>query len=83
MVAFYTYLEEGLPKDEALQRAKLDLISQANSPYFWAGPIISGNMEPIQFRTVWYRDLRWISAIIIVLILLFLGWQVYRRQQRA
>ena len=49
MIDFYKYLRRGLPKQEALWRAKLDFMRKTSSdPYFWAGFIGIGNMMPIQ-----------------------------------
>jgi CHAT domain-containing protein/Tfp pilus assembly protein PilF len=51
MVAFYRYLKEGLPKDEALHRAKLDYLDSHSGssayPYFWAAVIGIGDMSSI------------------------------------
>ncbi|UFH57298.1 CHAT domain-containing protein [Spirosoma sp. KNUC1025] len=48
---FYKYVDEGLPKDIALQRAKQDWLKSANQtnqmPNFWAGLIIVGDTEPL------------------------------------
>ncbi len=49
MIDFYKYLRRGLPKQEALWRAKLDFMRKTKSdPYFWAGFIGIGNMTPIK-----------------------------------
>jgi CHAT domain-containing protein len=57
MESFYTYLKEGLPKDEALRRAKLDYLetagSLAASPYFWSSFVNIGDTAPISFRSPW------------------------------
>ena len=48
---FYTYLEEGLPKDEALKNAKLDYLKNAEGrtlhPQYWAGLVLMGDTSPI------------------------------------
>jgi len=53
MESFYTYLKEGLSKDVALRKAKLDYInnnphSEAH-PFYWAAFIPIGDMQPIYF----------------------------------
>jgi CHAT domain-containing protein/tetratricopeptide (TPR) repeat protein len=49
MIDFYKHLKRGLPKREALWRAKHDFIRKTNGdPYFWAGYIGIGNMNPIK-----------------------------------
>ncbi len=42
---FYKYLQDGIPSDVALQKAKLDFISgdkEKQIPYYWAAPILVG-----------------------------------------
>jgi CHAT domain-containing protein/Tfp pilus assembly protein PilF len=52
-VAFYALLKKGLPKDEALHRAKTEYLkknkgrNQAAHPFFWAGFIAIGDMRPL------------------------------------
>lgn len=49
--SFYKYLNEGLPKDIALQYAKRDWLEEASRtdqlPNFWAGLIIVGDTTPL------------------------------------
>ncbi|MEN0053886.1 MAG: CHAT domain-containing protein [Mucilaginibacter sp.] len=48
--SFYKYLRTGLPKDEALRSAKLDLLTNNQSyllPYFWGSTIILGDSSPL------------------------------------
>jgi CHAT domain-containing protein len=80
---FNQYLSQGMPKDEALQQAKLDLLTNSSIekslPYFWASMIIIGNTEPIKFAestNTWW----WIGAGVIacVVISLFLLWRFRR-----
>lgn len=52
MVSFYKYLSLGKPKDEALQLAKLEYLKKQDDevlrhPYYWAGFIVSGNVEAL------------------------------------
>ena len=52
MVSFYKYLSLGKPKDEALQFAKLEYLEKQDDevlrhPYYWAGFIVSGNVEAL------------------------------------
>lgn len=54
MIAFYRHLQTGLPKDEALRKAKLDYLDSVvepdeRRPFYWAGFVAVGNMEPINF----------------------------------
>lgn len=71
MVAFYTYLKEGKPKNKALQLAKLDYLASTDDeslrhPFYWAGFILSGNVDPISEPSTNY-----IYTTILILILLF------------
>lgn len=51
MDRFYAGLRQGLPKDEALRRAKLDYLAGQRSPYthpfFWAAFVVEGDMSPL------------------------------------
>ncbi|MCF8371266.1 MAG: CHAT domain-containing protein [Bacteroidales bacterium] len=81
MEHFYQYLKDGYPKDIALQKAKLDYLSQADNlksnPFFWAGFVNIGNTDPFTPNELgnWYF---WaISAFIFILLLLV--WRKIRR----
>ncbi len=54
---YYQGLEEGLPKDRAMQKAKKSHLSQADKvfshPYYWAGFVQTGNTFPLQMDTGW------------------------------
>jgi CHAT domain-containing protein/tetratricopeptide (TPR) repeat protein len=64
VTGFYGYLADGLPKDRALQKAKLDYLRTAHgrtlTPGYWAGLILIGDTTPIDrlerasSNTVWY-----------------------------
>jgi len=44
MVAFYGYLEEDVPRAEALRRAQIDLLQTPRTahPFYWSGFVLSG-----------------------------------------
>ncbi len=51
---FNQYLAEGMNKDEALRKAKLDFIKSSGNgeklfPYYWANMILIGNTDAIKF----------------------------------
>ena len=52
MQAFYKYAAKGFTKDQALKKAKIDYLDQADAltahPYFWANLIAVGDMSPLQ-----------------------------------
>ena len=53
MTSYYSQIKDGLEKDEALRKAKLEYLSTApkskQHPYFWAGFIQIGSIEPLEF----------------------------------
>lgn len=67
------YLEKGLPKDKALQQAKLDLLQtdeidpRFKTPNYWAHLIFIGNYEPIPSRNSWW----WIAVGIIIAAIIY------------
>jgi CHAT domain-containing protein len=67
MRLFYEKLEEGLAKDEALSQAKDEFIRLhplKAHPYYWAGFIISGDLEPLILRkNPWY----WLGLLPLLL----------------
>jgi CHAT domain-containing protein len=48
---FYRYLDNGEPKDEALRKAKLDLLDEGDMlhahPYYWAAYVSIGDYSPM------------------------------------
>lgn len=52
--SFIDYLQQGLPKDEALRKAKLDYLDDENNsgadlhPYYWAGIVQIGDQKALQ-----------------------------------
>ena len=56
IIDFYKNLKEGQDKDEALSNAKKSFISKnplKSHPYFWAGFVVNGNMEPLETTNYW------------------------------
>jgi CHAT domain-containing protein/Flp pilus assembly protein TadD len=54
---FHEYINDGLPLDEALQRAKLDFLKsdlgrRYDHPYYWANMVLIGRTDPIEKDTV-------------------------------
>ncbi|TBN05507.1 CHAT domain-containing protein [Hyunsoonleella flava] len=52
---FYQNIKRGLPKDEALQKAKLKYIEKAEgrtlAPQYWAGLVLIGDTSPIELQS--------------------------------
>ena len=71
MTLFYTNLKEGMPKDEALRKAKLTYIENENltSPYFWAAFTPTGDMKAIEISS--NSKLKYIGIGALLLVLLF------------
>ncbi len=57
---FFEGLQRGLPKDRALQQAKLSYLAdrpeRLASPFFWAGFVQIGDRKPIELPRPWYRS---------------------------
>jgi len=74
---FYMNLRKGLPKDEALQQAKLSYLQHAEGrmllPGYWAGLVIMGDMEPVDFR-IPFRVYRYYFGIAFLVLLG--GWWI-------
>lgn len=65
---FYQYLDQGLPKDVALQRAKQDWFRDADNgnrlPNVWAGLVLIGDTEPLSRSVQW----AWVVGSALVLL---------------
>lgn len=78
---FYEYCAEGLPKDVALQRARLDYLQTADRsgslPDHWAGLILVGNSEPLEIhRFRWW----WVAGIAGLFFIALTGWRLRRKK---
>ena len=79
MPAFYQGLKEGLPKPEALNKARLTYLSKVNTldqkhPYFWAGFVLYGNSNAL----VWSKrtpKLLWPSLSMLIVLGVFFWWK--------
>ncbi|MCF8248105.1 MAG: CHAT domain-containing protein [Saprospiraceae bacterium] len=61
MLGFYAALKKGLPKDVALQQAKLNYLASNRKtfPYYWSEFVLLGDNEPIEFpnNSSWFWGL--------------------------
>ena len=73
---FYHHLAAGLPKDEALRRARLDYLEAADPrrahPYYWAHLVAVGDMGPLKKPFPPFPLL--IGAAVIAVLAGFLFW---------
>lgn len=75
MPIFYKNLKAGLPKDEALWSAKKEFIKlnrSAGHPFFWAGYVAYGNMNPIEFQHNHWSNAYLIGAALIIGLFVFI-----------
>jgi CHAT domain-containing protein len=75
MELFYKHLTEGLPKDEALRRAKLDYLKQSDQltafPYFWAGYVNIGDNSPLEISKNKYLSYIMLASALVLLLASF------------
>lgn len=73
---FYNKLAEGLPKDIALQQAKIEYLNSARGrmlhPKYWAGLVIMGDVSPVQLSSP--SNLLLYIVSIGILIVLLVNW---------
>ncbi len=85
MKNFYKYLKKGLPKNKALQQAKLDFIQQAKCnhahPYYWAPFIQAGNTDSILFIS--HSGINITVIICIAILILLAGGLLFRKRLRG
>jgi CHAT domain-containing protein len=76
MIAFYRYLFKGYSKPEALRKAKINHIQNADPfkahPYFWQAYIVVGDPSPLKFNNI---ALVSILVFSIILIVFFVFWK--------
>ena len=70
--AFYKYLNQGLPKDIALQKAKLEFLDMQDKsfdlPYYWAANIILGKTNAIEYDKTTATKTNLIALVATILI---------------
>ncbi len=81
---FYNYLSQGVPKDEALHKAKLDYLSSEEGrrlqPQYWAGLILMGNTDAISISSHSYRVYLIILVFTLFMVLLFVFYRKRKKQ---
>lgn len=86
IIEFYKNINNSEPKDIALQKAKLDYLSNTNymdeaNPYYWASYIILGNEEALQHKNFFHKNIKTliILASVFFAISILLFW--YRKKR--
>ncbi len=71
MQNYYQLLKDGLPKDIALQQAKLEVLKHANMakahPFFWSSYVLSGDTSPILDR--WDKH-QWMGGLLVIIVVI-------------
>ncbi|MGB3149211.1 MAG: CHAT domain-containing protein, partial [Maribacter sp.] len=74
---FYAYLENGLAKDEALRKAKLEYLSKAKGRtlhlQYWAGLVLMGDTSPVELSSspsyIWYLIIGLLAVMALFIVL--------------
>ena len=69
-VSFYTYLNRGMNKDQAMQLAKMDYINKNNSdPYLWGSYVLYGDIRPLVHKKRYFTYM--ITGLILIVMFRF------------
>ena len=83
MLEFYTNIKSGFTKDEALRRAKISYLSQADPlkahPHFWLGYVSIGSQVPLFKTKIGY----FVGLIIFVFLAIVLEKWYFKRKKRV
>jgi CHAT domain-containing protein len=87
IIFFLEHLKKGLPKDKAMQQAKIqylngELANQNRSYQYWAGHVVYGNVQPIDFQLYSWKERIWqgfMGMALLGLIFLFLNKKWIKR----
>ncbi|MBK7938114.1 MAG: CHAT domain-containing protein [Lewinellaceae bacterium] len=81
MQGFYQHLKQGMGKDEAIRRAKLDYLATdtRNHPFFWGAFVLIGDDTPVPMSRPRYSRLWWGLA----LLLLPAAWYFFKKKKNS
>ena len=72
---FYDGLADGLPKHEALRRAKLDFLDRAAGelalPYYWGGLVLVGDVTPVEGAREGLPGWAWMVLVLVAILLVY------------
>ncbi len=84
IMRFYEHLADGMPKHLALREAKLEHLNAARDelamPYYWAGMVLMGDVEPIAGAGGAWSTWAKLAALLMALGALLLVWILVRRR---
>jgi CHAT domain-containing protein len=92
MKAFYENIKAGMPKDEALQQAKVKFLEEYRdrpkilAPFFWGGFVLSGNsaaIEALKGDAVNYMLYLGIAGGVLLLLLIFVFFRKRKGAQNS
>ncbi|MEZ4825744.1 MAG: CHAT domain-containing tetratricopeptide repeat protein [Bacteroidia bacterium] len=74
MERFYRNLREGMEKDAALRKAKLDFLSDTDRqhPHFWAEFVLIGDEVPVKPGTPWWILALAVGVVVAIVVLIAL-----------
>ncbi len=82
MKHYYTYLDDGKSKSEALRLAKMQYLKTASvlrsHPYYWGTFTLLGDTSKLKKNG---QSMYWILGVLLPLIILLIGW--YRKKNQA
>lgn len=86
MENFYRYLMQGIPKAEALQRAKLGFLDAGKglicTPYFWSGLILVGTPDKLHSLQILSTNWSWGIGGWLLVVVVAIGVGVWVRDKR-
>ncbi len=72
--SFYRYLKKGATKSNALRKARIDYLKNADMlrshPYFWSSLVVYGNNDPLYFSGKLYIIIGLIFLLICIMLIL-------------
>lgn len=74
--SFFAYLQEGIPKDKAIQKAQIDFLNNPKNvefrhPFYWAGFVLIGDDLPLSHFASNSLSWKWLVVLIPLLVLLW------------
>lgn len=84
---FYTYLMKGMPKAEALRKAKLNFLDVGDGlicvPFFWSGLILVGTPDKLNSLQILSSGWGWGTWLMIIAVILLIGIIGFVMKKRA